>query len=55
MNDQQLREVMTAWLNGKTIEFRRCDGTFVGDVRFPDLPPMGREWRIKEPKKENEI
>ena len=51
MNDQQIREVMQAWLDGKAIEVLK-DGCLIGVVKFPKTPFAFCEWRIKEPKLE---
>ena len=47
MNEQQIREVMTAWLDGKEIEADATSNCVIY-VRFPELPPIGCEWRIKQ-------
>ena len=51
MNDQQIREVITAWLDGKEIECW-CGDELRLTVKFPNLPRLTYRWRINEPKLE---
>ena len=49
MNDQQIREVMTAWLGGREIEILNRDGSVYRAVKFPKLPNLCCHCRIKKP------